>query len=102
MQPSRDFTFGRCNRFTAAETTDVGRADVGDHRKIRLGAAGETLDLPRPPHAHLNHQGRISCAGAQNGEGNADIVVVVAFAGLNRSQRSQCRSNQLPGCGFAG
>ena len=44
MQPRRDLTFGRRNCLEAAEATDVGRTDVGDHCQIRLGATGETLD----------------------------------------------------------
>ena len=80
----------------------MGRADVGDHRQIGLGAAAEPFDLTQAPHAHLHHQGRRALPGFAQGEGHADIVVVVAAAGHHRPQAGQAGADQLPGGGLAG
>ena len=80
----------------------MGGADVGDHRNIRLGAVGQTGDLSGATHAHLNHQGSGVAAGPQHREGNADVVVVVTFTGLDWPQRGQGSTDQLAGRGFPG
>ena len=66
--PSRDFTFGRRNRLTAAKTTDVGRSDVGDHRKIRL-VQRERRSISPGPRMPISITRAASAAVAQDGEG---------------------------------
>ena len=81
-----DFTFGSCNRFTTTQATDVGGADIGDHCDIRLGTARQPRNLARTTHAHLHHHGCMVAMGTQQGQRNADVVVVIAGAGLHRTQ----------------
>ena len=80
----------------------MGGTDVGDHRHIRFGAAGQPGDLAWPPHAHLDHHRSITRPRSQHGEGDANVVVVVALTGLDGSERCQNRPNQFTGRGFAG
>ena len=80
----------------------MSRADVGDHRDVRLCATGETLDLAGATHAHLNHKNPVITAGLQERQRHSDVVVVVGGAGLYRSQCRQSRSDQFAGGGLAG
>ena len=80
----------------------MGRADVGDHRQIGAGTAAESLDFTQAPHAHLHHHGRLVRGRLQQGEGHADVVVLIAAGGPHFPEGGQGRANQFPGGGFAG
>ena len=102
IKPCRDFTFGGGDRFTTSQPADVGGANVRDHGDVGLGAVGEPGNLPRPAHAHFDHQSSGVRAGPQHREGNTDVIVVVAFTGLNGPQGSQSSTDQLAGGGLSG
>ena len=79
----------------------MGCADVGDHRHIRLGTAGQAFNFTRTAHAHFNHQGAMVILRRQHGERNANVVVVVSLAAVHITQGSQGRTNQFTGGGFS-
>ena len=97
-QAGADLTLGLPDRLAAAQPADVGRADVGDHRHIGLGTAAEPIDLPQTAHAHFHHHGPVLGGGLQQGEGNADVVVVVAAGGQHRAQGGPAPPGSVRGC----
>ena len=101
FQGGCDFTFRGGDRLPAAKTTDVGCADVGDHRHIRLGAARQAFNFTRTAHAHFNHQGAMVGMRGQHGERNANVVVVVSLAAVHITQGGQGGTNQFTGGGFS-
>ena len=102
VQAAGDLALGGGDRLTAAEAADVGGADVGDHRHGGFGGAAEAVDLAEAPHAHLHHHGPGVGTGLEQGEGHADVVVLVAAAGHHRPQGGQGGADQLAGGGLAG
>ena len=90
-----DLALGGGDRLAAAQPADVGGADVGDHRHIRLGAQAQPFDLTRPAHAHLHHQGGGGVIGLEHRQRRADVVVLIAAAGHHMPQRRQGGPDQL-------
>ena len=63
----------------AAQIADMGGADAGDKAHIRTGAAGQTADLPRMVHAHLHHRVFGVRPDAEQGAGQAQLIILVAL-----------------------
>ena len=61
----------------AAQTLDVGVADVGDDPHLGLDDAAQIVDLPEVVHAHLHHGHLVALVQPQQGQGQADVIVEV-------------------------
>ena len=70
-----------------SEAFEMGGSDVGDHADIRRRDLGETRDLAEGVHPHLEHRDRLVAGQAQQGEGQADQVVLVAVRAEDRGAR---------------
>ena len=63
----------------AAQALDVGVPDVGDDSHVRLDDLPQLVDLPRAVHPHLQHADHTAPVQPQQGQGQADVVVVIAL-----------------------
>ena len=54
-------------------------SDVGDYSDHWFRQSGQTRDVARTLHTHLEHQGRVVRLQAQDGQGNAGLGVEVAL-----------------------
>ena len=63
----------------AAQALDVGVPDVGDDSHVRLDDLPQVVDLPRAVHPHLQHADLTAPVQPQQGQGQADVVVVIAL-----------------------
>ena len=77
-------------------------ADVGDDSEIGFSAAGETFNLPRSAHAHLQNHRLGLRLRLQKREGDTDVVVVVRRTGMNQAEGREGTTDQFPGCGLPG
>ena len=80
----------------------MGRAHVGNHGQIRFAAAAEPFDFAQAPHAHLHHHRPVLARRLEQGQGHADVVVLVALAGPHGPSGGQHGPEQFAGGGLAG
>ena len=65
------------------------RTDVGDHRHVRGSGAAQAFNFTKATHAHLDDHSPVFVACVEEGEWNANVVVLIATARLNRTQGQQ-------------
>ena len=83
MPPGRqaleDLRLGLRDRVDRGEELEVHGGDPRDHRHVGLGERGSGADLAGGRHAQLEHRRRVLGPQAQQGEGQAVLVVEVAL-----------------------
>lgn len=97
-----DLALGLGDGLAAAQSADVGRTHIGNHGQIGFAAAAEPLDFAQAPHAHLHHHRPVLARRLEQGQGDADVVVLVALAGPHGPGGGEHGAEQFPGGGFAG
>jgi hypothetical protein len=88
----------------AAQALQVDGADVDDHAHLGLGDAGQVGDLAAGRHAHLDDGVAVLGPEAEEGEGEAEVVVEVALGPVHpllAGRRREHAGHQLLGGGLA-
>ena len=85
----------------AAQTLNVGIADVGDDTYVGLDGSGQIVDLAKAVHAHLQHAHGVLIGQTQDGQGHAQIVVEVALGFQDVILLSQHAGDHVLGSGLA-
>ena len=79
---------------------NVGQANVGDHRHIHLGNAGNHRQLSRLAHPQLNNAYLILRAYLRQGDGHPHLAVMVAGRFIDLIPCRQGGAYHLPGGGL--
>ena len=96
-----DLALGLQDPLPAAQVLDVGVADVGDDRHVGGDDTGQVVDLAEVVHAHLQHAQLMLGVQAEEGQGQADLVVVVALGLQDPELLAQDRGDHVLGRGLA-
>ena len=85
----------------AAQPLDVGIADVGDDPNVGPDDVGQIVDLAGAVHAHLQHTHLHGAVQAQDGQGQADVVVKVPLGLQHPEPGAQHGGDHVLGRGLA-
>ena len=100
-QALEDFELGLADALARTEELDVGRADVGDDRVVRLRRRRHTGQLAEMVHAHLSDHDFGVVRHAHERQRQTDLVVQVALGLLRAELLRQHSVEQLLGGGLA-
>ena len=87
--------------FLGAEELDVGVSDVGEDGSVGAGDVDEGFDFASVIHAHLGDGAGVLVTEREEGEGEADVVVEIAFGGEEREVLGEDGGGEVLGGGFA-
>jgi hypothetical protein len=88
-QTLEDLGLGVRDRVHRGKELQVDGGDARDRGHVGLGEHGESADLPRCRHAHLQNGRGVRGREAQEGEGQAVLVVEIAFGLEHRPPRGE-------------